>query len=59
MKNENLCRNSKKINEFSVTSRQSTGLRNPRLVLKKNSQDRQTNDRSSLISKGCKVIRSE
>lgn len=55
---ENQCRNSKKINAFSVTSRQSTGLRNPRLV-KKNSQDRQTNDRSNLISKGCKVIRSE
>lgn len=55
---ENQCRNSKKINDFSVTSRQSTGLRNPRLV-KKNSQDMQTNDRSNLISKGCKVIRSE
>ena len=33
---ENQCRNSeKKINAFSVTSRQSTGLRNPRLVKKK------------------------
>lgn len=55
---ENQCRNSKKINDFSVTSRQSTGLRNP-LLVKKNSQDMQTNDRSNLISKGCKVIRSE